>query len=98
MLRSNQVQAISVSVENNFESGVHFQATGTGKSWIALHLAIQFQKVNPMCNILWLCEQKSILSDQFNRSVLKERHFESIPLTFLIMNYSETKPSNTTKS
>lgn len=93
MLRSNQLHAISVSVENHFESGVHFQATGTGKSWIALHLAMQFQKVNPMCNILWLCEQKSILSDQFNRSVLKERHFESIPQTFLIMNYSEVKPA-----
>lgn len=93
MLRGNQIHAISVSIENDFSSGVHFQATGTGKSWIALHLAIQFQKKYPMCNILWLCEQKSILSDQFARSVLKERHFESIPQTFLLMNYSETKPS-----
>jgi hypothetical protein len=93
MLRSNQLHAISVSVDNDFASGVHFQATGTGKSWIALHLAIQFQKTYPKCNILWLCEQKSILSDQFERSVLKERHFESIPQTFLLMNYSETKPA-----
>ena len=38
MLRSNQYKAIKESVDNDFESGVHFHATGTGKSWIALEL------------------------------------------------------------
>lgn len=93
MLRNNQSNAITCSIENDFASGVHFQATGTGKSWIALHLALAFNQRYPHANLLWLCEQKSILSDQFDRSVLKERHFDSIPKTFLIMNYSNEKPS-----
>ena len=32
MLRYNQIDAINTSLNNNFESGVHFHATGTGKS------------------------------------------------------------------
>ena len=31
-LRNNQYQAVTCSKENNFQSGVHFHATGTGKS------------------------------------------------------------------
>jgi len=34
--------AIQVSIDNNFESGVHFHATGTGKSLIALQLLLEF--------------------------------------------------------
>jgi Bacterial DNA polymerase III alpha NTPase domain/Type III restriction enzyme, res subunit/Bacterial DNA polymerase III alpha subunit finger domain len=94
MLRSNQTKAITTSSENDFSSGVHFQATGTGKSWIALHIAMEFHKKYPTSNIMWLCEQKSILQDQFDRDILRERHFDILPQTFLIMNYSEKKPSD----
>ena len=41
MLRGNQRNAIDVSLSNNFKSGVHFHATGTGKSWIALELLLK---------------------------------------------------------
>jgi superfamily II DNA or RNA helicase len=44
MLRDNQKNAIQVSLKNNFDSGIHFHATGTGKSWIALELILEYQK------------------------------------------------------
>ena len=43
MLRKNQKNAIKISLSNNFKSGVHFHATGTGKSWIALELILKIQ-------------------------------------------------------
>ena len=60
-LRANQRKAINNSIENDFSSGVHFHATGTGKSWIALELILEYNKRYPNHQILWLCEQKSIL-------------------------------------
>ena len=38
ILRKNQIKAIDSSASNDFESGVHFHATGSGKSWIAMTL------------------------------------------------------------
>ena len=58
MLRTNQKEAIRISLENNFESGIHFHATGTGKSWIALQLMLEFNKKNKRTNIFWICERK----------------------------------------
>ena len=57
MLRLNQCKAIDSSIENNFESGVHFHATGTGKSWIAMNLIYEYNKRYPKNNILWVCEK-----------------------------------------
>ena len=91
-LRVNQYHAVSSSIENNFLSGVHCHATGTGKSWIALELIIAYNERYKNNNILWLCEQKSILRDQFNKKVLKEKGYESIYNKFLIINYTENKP------
>ena len=39
-LRPNQLNAVKISSENNFKSGVHFHATGTGKSWISLEIIL----------------------------------------------------------
>ena len=84
MFRTNQINAIDVSINNNFKSGVHFHATGTGKSWIGLQLIIEYYKRNPENNIIWLCEQKSILLEQFEKkcfnSVGKTMNFQ--PLLF----------------
>ena len=94
MLRTHQQQAIQKSLENQFQSGVHFHATGTGKSWVALQLILEYVKQNPKSNILWICEQKSILSEQFDRKKLKEKGFDSIFEHFLVFNYTHQKPSN----
>ena len=34
-LRQHQIESLQKTLDNNFESGVHFHATGTGKSLIA---------------------------------------------------------------
>ena len=47
MLRTNQSRAINISLENDFKSGVHFHATGTGKSLIAFTLLDEFYKKYP---------------------------------------------------
>ena len=92
--RSHQSLAIQASIQNNFESGVHFHATGTGKSWVALQIVLEFQMKNKLCNVIWICEQKSILNEQFDRATLKQRGFESIYETFLVLNYSNYKHQN----
>jgi hypothetical protein len=87
-LRKNQIDAIKISLENDFSSGVHFHATGTGKSLIALKLVLEFEKRNPLCNILWICEQKSILYQQFSR---KSNISKELYETFLVYNYCDNK-------
>ena len=92
---SNQKRAIAASIANNFESGVHFHATGTGKSWIALELLNQFQQANPKhSNILWICEQKSILLDQFDLKTLDAKGYAFLLKKFFVFDYSRTKPRN----
>jgi superfamily II DNA or RNA helicase len=93
-LRENQTNAIQVSLENDFESGVHYQATGTGKSWIAMHLIFEFHQKYPKSNIMWICEKKSILIEQFKYQNLKERNFDIIFEKFNILNFSEFKLSD----
>lgn len=93
-LRDNQTRAIRASIENDFESGVHYQATGTGKSWIAMHIILEFHKKYPTSNILWICEKKSILIEQFKYQHLKERNFDIIFQKFNILNFSAFKLSD----
>jgi hypothetical protein len=94
MFHSNQNHAIQVSLQNGFASGVHSHATGTGKSWIALQLALEYQKAHPTHNILWICEQKSILLEQFNRAIIKEKGFAELYRRFMIHDYSAEKPAD----
>ena len=91
-LRLNQFNAVNESISNNFLSGVHCHATGTGKSWIALELILEFNKKYSHKNVMWLCEQKSILIEQFNKKVLEEKGYCHIYDKFLIINYTEKKP------
>ena len=39
-LRQHQIESLQKTLDNNFESGVHFHATETGKSLIALNILI----------------------------------------------------------
>jgi hypothetical protein len=90
-LHKNQEQAVQVSIKNDFESGVHFHATGTGKSWIALELILAFNQKYKKTNILWICERKSILIEQFSSKKLKENGYDSIFKEFHILNFSDYK-------
>ena len=41
-LRKNQLEAIQISKKNDFQSGIHYHATGTGKSWIAMYILMEY--------------------------------------------------------
>lgn len=93
-LRKNQIAAIQNSIDNDFSSGIHYHATGTGKSWIAMNLVREFHKRYPKGNVVWLCERKDILNQQFSRETLADRGFKDILKGFNILDYANKK-SNT---
>ena len=78
MLRQNQKDAIKTSIDNDFKSGIHYHATGSGKSWIAMTLLDEYNKRYPTNNVLWICEGKYILEQQFSKETFKERVFSSV--------------------
>ena len=92
MLRTNQKCAIDKAIKNNFKSGIYFHATGTGKSWISLEIILSFNKIYPKKNIFWICEQKSILIEQFDRGTIKEKGYNKVFEKFMVINYTEKKP------
>ena len=61
-LRKNQINAIQKSIHNNFKNGIHYHATGSGKSWIGIILLYEFfmkyDKTIKDMKILWICEKK----------------------------------------
>ena len=46
-LRKNQIDALNISINNDFQSGIHYHATGTGKSWIAMYILKEFNLKYP---------------------------------------------------
>ena len=95
--RENQRQAILTSIAEDFGTGVHMHATGTGKSWIALQLLDSFHEMHPQDNVMWICEQKSILLDQFDKHVLQQKGFHKTLKHFLVYDYTSQKPSDWTQ-
>ena len=93
-LRKNQEVAVKISINNDFKSGIHFHATGTGKSHIALEIISEYHQRYPINNIIWLCEQKSILIEQFTRNNIKKKGYKNILKDFLIIDYSRNKDKN----
>lgn len=93
-LRPNQINAVNTSLENDFRSGIHYHATGSGKSHIAMHIILNYYQMYPHYNIVWICEKKSILIEQFNKKNLKERNFNHIHEKYNILNFSDFKLAN----
>lgn len=91
-LYPNQLEAVSISRNNDYKSGIHSHATGTGKSHIALELIIGYSQTYPEKTVLWLCEQKSILKEQFDVDTLSKKGYASIVNIFDIKNYTCVKP------
>ena len=90
-LRKNQENAVNISIDNDFQSGIHYHATGTGKSWIAMNILDKFHNIYPKKNVLWICERKDILNQQFSKKIIKERNFTSILNNFIVLDFSENK-------
>lgn len=99
-LRKNQIEAIKTTIENDFESGIYYHATGAGKSWIAMMILLEYNRRNPKHNILWICERKDILVQQFSRETIKNRNFTNIinGKRFNILDFTINKASNWTSS
>ncbi len=96
-LHVNQRDAIRTTIRNDFLSGVHAHATGTGKSWIALQVLLEFVARYPAANVLWICEQKTILQEQFDTAVIKAKGFTEIRQRFMILDFSSRKSSSWTE-
>lgn len=56
----NQKMGFKHAVDGIFENGIHSQATGSGKSLMALKIMWEYHKQNPKKPMLWLCERKDI--------------------------------------
>ena len=89
ILRAHQRNAVEESINNGFSSGVHFHATGTGKSWVSFYILayflqsynkgdLVFEKTPEPLVVFWVCERKSILKEQFEASILKTRGFYNL--------------------
>ena len=55
MLYPHQKQALEISIQNNFQSGTHAHATGSGKSILGHALIRAYAGKNPGKIIFWLC-------------------------------------------
>jgi hypothetical protein len=93
-LHPNQERAVAASVANSFASGIHSHATGTGKSWIALEIIDRFLQTVATPLIFWICEQKSILEEQFAATTLNSKGYSRVIVKFLVHDFTKTKPSN----
>ena len=93
-LYSHQQNAIKKTIENNYESGIHFHATGTGKSYIALNILFEYHKKYPKRNIIWFCEQKSILHDFFNNINISTLISKNLDNSIKIFNLVDKHDSN----
>jgi superfamily II DNA or RNA helicase len=58
--RNNQLRGIESAINGDFCNGIHSQATGSGKSLMALHIIWQYHLKYPNNHILWICERKDI--------------------------------------
>ena len=90
-LRPNQIKALDVSNQNDFTSGIHYHATGTGKSWIAMYLLRDFNRCYPQSNVVWICERKNILTHQFSQTILLERGFQKILDSYQVIELVNSK-------
>tara|TARA_B100000575_G_C23140064_1_gene663223 strand:+ start:167 stop:3367 length:3201 start_codon:yes stop_codon:yes gene_type:complete len=94
ILRNNQREAIDVSINNDFKSGIHYHATGTGKSLIAIKILEKFNQKYPDKNVLWICERKDVLLQQFTKDKIKENGYDKIIKKFNVLDFVEYKIPN----
>ena len=57
-------------------------------------MIIKYNEKYPNKNILWLCEQKSILTEQFDSKTLNKKGYADILKRFMVVDYTNHKPKN----
>lgn len=65
ILRPNQQRGIQSAIDNDFCCGIHSQATGSGKSVMALKIINEYHKKYSTNTILWICEHIDIPTKLF---------------------------------
>ena len=91
LLKKNQLDALNISIDNDFLSGIHYHATGSGKSWIAMYILAAFYQKYPEANVLWICERKDILIQQFSKKTLKQRGFNTVLKNYNVLDFVQLK-------
>lgn len=86
-LYAHQEKAIQRVLDTDFETSVIQYATGTGKSIIGFEIISKYHINNPRKNILWVCEHKFVIQQQFSGEYI-------FPKTLKINNYSNEKQQN----
>ncbi len=84
-LYPHQTRAIDSVLASDFESSVIHYATGTGKSLIGYELVSEYHRKYPTQNILWICEYKNALNQQFSNGKYK------FPKSLKIVNCVQNK-------
>jgi hypothetical protein len=87
VLFAHQIKAIERVIETDFETSVIQYATGTGKSLIGFEMIKQYHIKYPKHNILWICEHKNVIDQQFSGDY-------KFPSTLKVNNYSINKIKN----
>ena len=92
-LLEHQKQSINNTINQNFKTGIHCHATGSGKTIIAGNIVKEYNKLNPKNNIIWFTEKKSILIDTFVKKNLK-KNIPELWNIFKIIEFAENKNKN----
>jgi len=91
LLKKNQHQALNSSIDNDFQSGIHYHATGSGKSWIAMYILEAFYNKYPQGNVLWICERKDPLNKKKYGLVIDLKARSTIEVCNIIQHYLKLK-------
>ena len=96
VLYEHQRSSLKNTIDSDFESGTHFHATGTGKSWLTLYILAYFlEKKQEICKrpliIFWICERKNILKEQFSNKLNTFDIFKYIKQNLVILNTIEKR-------
>tara|TARA_A200000113_G_scaffold225735_1_gene247700 strand:- start:739 stop:3582 length:2844 start_codon:yes stop_codon:yes gene_type:complete len=66
-LHRHQQCALETSIQNDFKSGTHAHATGSGKSIIGHSIVREYSSRHPGRLMIWLCEQLDVISQIFSK-------------------------------
>jgi superfamily II DNA or RNA helicase len=93
--KPNQIRGIENSISTDFASGIHSQATGTGKTIMMLNIMWLYHQKNPTHNMMWFCERKDIPKKIFfdKKNIDFYRNNGIIDLSnFIIIDFINDKP------
>ena len=72
--RENQRLGWQRAIDSDFVNGIHSQATGSGKSLIALKSINLYNQRYPTHNVMWICERKDIPQKLFFNAIVRCGH------------------------